>query len=635
MSKYLGSNTLSILWNKIKQLVENKVDKVEGKQLSTNDFTEDYKKKLDNLDNTVQINLSYTSPDQIISGEIITVDFTHEQKQQLQSAITNKQTVDITLASTGTNQVSHIIIPYEQWKYSNQGETNGDIYYEYSEESFVYVAGTHINIYILTLIGSSGESNVLMMLHFTSFGNSDDFVKADGSIDSNTYLTADSLSDALDTTLFTGTENQFVKGDGSFDSTEYAPKSDVVLKSEYVPSDTITVDIDITQSNQYIELTTEQCTICYNAGVANKPIKLQLQDTTNLPDHSPTEIIIRDWSHISYNDQDCYVANINNSNRAIYLLQNDLCMISVTKQDTEYIGSILFTKFPINELQVETLDGVDLNTIKPTTFKHYIVRCNCTNVPINNTRESKLLVVGGTCCMQIYVEYMTYKLYIRWNVNNVWTIWNTLNDNKINQDINSNSLNELGSSSNVQFNYGTTAVDNVPTGVTNYSVITEYIYTNIYKQTLTAKDGTTYCRMSQYADSIQTWLPWECVWIPESVIPVIDVSIDLVEFEATSYKNSMTITLTTEQQQSIIDAHSKKIPFYLNITTVNGENTVGNVKVRYNYDRWESTSLEENAYVISTHTPYASLIYNCYMIIIIQNSTAEINILIDNPIYSN
>lgn len=68
---------------------------------------------------------------------------------------------------------------------------------------------------------------------------------------------------------------------------------------------------------------------------------------------------------------------------------------------------------------------------------------------------------------------------------------------------------------------------------------------------------------------------------------------------------------------------------------MNGENTVGNAKVRYNYDRWESTSLEENAYVISTHTPYASIIYNCCMIIIIQNSTAEINILIDNPFYSN
>ena len=46
MSKYLDSNGLLYLWGKIKALVSGKADKVEGKQLSTNDYTDTEKTKL-------------------------------------------------------------------------------------------------------------------------------------------------------------------------------------------------------------------------------------------------------------------------------------------------------------------------------------------------------------------------------------------------------------------------------------------------------------------------------------------------------------------------------------------------------------------------------------------------------------
>lgn len=46
MSKYIDSNGLLYLWGKIKALVSGKVDKVEGKQLSTNDYTDTDKTKL-------------------------------------------------------------------------------------------------------------------------------------------------------------------------------------------------------------------------------------------------------------------------------------------------------------------------------------------------------------------------------------------------------------------------------------------------------------------------------------------------------------------------------------------------------------------------------------------------------------
>lgn len=51
MSKFLDSNGLLYLWGKIKTLVGGKVDKVEGKGLSANDFTTEEKTKLAGLEN--------------------------------------------------------------------------------------------------------------------------------------------------------------------------------------------------------------------------------------------------------------------------------------------------------------------------------------------------------------------------------------------------------------------------------------------------------------------------------------------------------------------------------------------------------------------------------------------------------
>lgn len=51
MSKFLDSNGVIYLWSKIKTLVGGKVDKVEGKGLSSNDFTAAEKAKLGGLEN--------------------------------------------------------------------------------------------------------------------------------------------------------------------------------------------------------------------------------------------------------------------------------------------------------------------------------------------------------------------------------------------------------------------------------------------------------------------------------------------------------------------------------------------------------------------------------------------------------
>lgn len=54
--KYLDYNGLAYLWEKIKSALSGKVDKVDGKGLSTNDYTSDEKTKLANIETGAQVN---------------------------------------------------------------------------------------------------------------------------------------------------------------------------------------------------------------------------------------------------------------------------------------------------------------------------------------------------------------------------------------------------------------------------------------------------------------------------------------------------------------------------------------------------------------------------------------------------
>ena len=54
---YLDKTGLSLVWEKIKNLLNTKVDKVDGKGLSTNDYTSDEKTKLANIATGAQVNV--------------------------------------------------------------------------------------------------------------------------------------------------------------------------------------------------------------------------------------------------------------------------------------------------------------------------------------------------------------------------------------------------------------------------------------------------------------------------------------------------------------------------------------------------------------------------------------------------
>lgn len=55
--KYLGATSLALLWEKIKNKLNLKVDKVDGKGLSSNDYTSDEKTKLANIASGAQVNV--------------------------------------------------------------------------------------------------------------------------------------------------------------------------------------------------------------------------------------------------------------------------------------------------------------------------------------------------------------------------------------------------------------------------------------------------------------------------------------------------------------------------------------------------------------------------------------------------
>ena len=95
MASYLDKDGLLYVWSKIKSLVATKVDKVDGKGLSTNDFTADYKTKLDGI-----------------------------------AAGANKTTVDTVLSDTSTNPVQNKIVKAALDNKATKAEleaTNGNV----------------------------------------------------------------------------------------------------------------------------------------------------------------------------------------------------------------------------------------------------------------------------------------------------------------------------------------------------------------------------------------------------------------------------------------------------------------------------------------------------------------------------
>lgn len=104
----------------VDSVVENKVDKVEGKGLSTNDFTNGYKSKLDGLDAALAAKANTSDVTSDLSGKVDKVDgkglstndYTTEEKNKLAGieAQANKTVVDGALSDSSTNPVQNAVV---------------------------------------------------------------------------------------------------------------------------------------------------------------------------------------------------------------------------------------------------------------------------------------------------------------------------------------------------------------------------------------------------------------------------------------------------------------------------------------------------------------------------------------------
>lgn len=215
--KYVGENALLYFWGKIKTLVATKVDKVEGKGLSTNDYTTEEKTKLSGIDAGAEVNVIENV---VINGTSAT--------------ITNKTaSVNISAGSIDTISVNGTNIPADQNKNvditvpTKVSDITNDSGYQNATEVQALIDASVIKVYkakgsvafaSLPSLVAANEGNVYNVTD--SFTTTSDFVEGAG----NTYPAGTNVV-IINTT---GTTYKYDVLGGFVDLTGYVQFTDLV-----------------------------------------------------------------------------------------------------------------------------------------------------------------------------------------------------------------------------------------------------------------------------------------------------------------------------------------------------------------------------------------------------------------------
>ena len=210
----------------INSLQENKVDKIQGKGLSTNDFTDEYKNKVDNFEpyDDTEIkqditNLSNNKVDKIDGKGLSTNDYTTEEKNKL-SGVENGAEVNIiedvkvnNVSQSISNKSVNITVP----DVSNFITKNVDDLVNYYKKSETYTQSEVNNLIgaiqqfhyeIVQTLPSTGETNIMYLVPKVTTETQnvyDEYVYAnnnfekigDTQIDLSDYVTTTMLNTAL------------------------------------------------------------------------------------------------------------------------------------------------------------------------------------------------------------------------------------------------------------------------------------------------------------------------------------------------------------------------------------------------------------------------------------------------------
>lgn len=232
MKKYLGQTGLTILWNKIKTIFNNKVDKVEGKQLSTEDFTTLLKTKLEGLTNyddtelQTKIDALKVRLDTILDSEnTTTVIDTFQEIEAFLQGVTNTETLTGLLQEMKSEIVAMIPSNYVTTD-TNQTITGNKKF------------NSPIKIY--PNVESGIQDGILLHDSSTGIGEGLRITWTSADFTNKVILYGDPSRSMLRCVgLFTadgfktlkGTSSQFLKADGSVDSTSYLPTSGGTITS--------------------------------------------------------------------------------------------------------------------------------------------------------------------------------------------------------------------------------------------------------------------------------------------------------------------------------------------------------------------------------------------------------------------
>ena len=221
-----------------KSELSNKVDKVNGKQLSTNDFTTELKNKLNSLVNYDDTDIKerideVTERLNILIGndDVSAVIDTFNEIEDFLSGITNKETLTGLLQDLKSEIVALCANSYVSLnKTENIGGNK-----TFTSNVGIYKTSPRENFYtdvegVKTNRGHVGvDENGIYI--YNDISKKHLRIKDDGTLcypSSKIVLTEDNYS----STIFKGTSSQFLKADGSVDSKEYLPTSGGTIKGD-------------------------------------------------------------------------------------------------------------------------------------------------------------------------------------------------------------------------------------------------------------------------------------------------------------------------------------------------------------------------------------------------------------------
>lgn len=252
-SSHADGTALSAYQGKVlNDAINNKVDKVSGKGLSTNDFTTAYKNKIDQLGEDLgSINLDWDSITQKPSSYPPTAH-NHDASDVLEN-----DNSDYSFLTVPTGTAQHDInldidsalntLDTALEDKISKSETVGLVKNDGTIDTNTYATSSDLS-YAANSLGQGLTSTTNALNNCIRKSQTSGFVKNDGSIDTNTYV----LSSALSNYVQKSTTRGLIKNDGSIDTNTYLTQhQDITGKANQSDLTALTTRVSALETSEF------------------------------------------------------------------------------------------------------------------------------------------------------------------------------------------------------------------------------------------------------------------------------------------------------------------------------------------------------------------------------------------------